>query len=104
MEADRRVLFEVLLRRRFGREDFMAWFRAMRVHEATDRLVLIMPTRFHMRWVDAHYRDDILAAAKATWPDVRRVIYIREKPARDEKGYWTFVPDLQDTFPHIQAD
>ena len=103
MESDRRVLFDVLLRRRLGREVFTAWFGGMRVYEATDRLVLVMPTKFHMRWVDAHYRDDILAAAQAAWPDVGQIVYIREKPMRDEHGCWTFVPDLENAFPRIRA-
>jgi chromosomal replication initiation ATPase DnaA len=99
MEQERRVLFDVLLRRRMGRENFEPWFGTMEVYEATDRLVLIMPTRFHMNWVNSHYRDDILAAAREAWPDVRSVAYVRRKMVRSERGGWDFEPDLSTLYP-----
>lgn len=99
MEKEQRVLFDVLLRRRLGREDFSAWFSGMSVHEATDRLVLLMTSKFHISWVDAHFHDDILAAAQAAWPTVREVYYILEKSERDERGRRTYRPDPEKLYP-----
>lgn len=99
VEQERRVLFDVLLRRRLGREDFAAWFSGMQVHEATDRLILLMTSKFHINWVEAHFRDDILAAAQAAWPTVREVYYILEKSEHDERGRRIYRPDTENLYP-----
>lgn len=99
MDGVRGLLFDVLLRRRVGRESFGAWFAGTEVYEASDRLVLVMTTRFQINWVDEYYRDDILAAAREAWPDVRRIVYIRRTMVQDERGMWVYQPDLKTEYP-----
>lgn len=96
MDEARRVLFNVLLRRRVGREDFPTWFGGMEIHEASDRLVLVMPSKFHITWIDQHYRDDVRTAAQTAWPEVTRVCYVMRRLSRDERGLPTYAPDLDD--------
>lgn len=66
---------------RHGQDIYDSWFMALHPEGTRDGvLVLSVPVRFLKKWLDAHYLDALLHAAKQADPLVQRVEIVVRPP------------------------
>jgi len=69
------------LRVRVGEDVFSAWFQTLQVHGLNQGTVQVsVPVRFIARWIETHYRVEMLACCNMVWPDATRVEVVVRPP------------------------